>query len=272
MKTEDTSEITSFADYKDYLRGKISEQSAVRGYQTQLSKAAGCTPSFLSQALNSSVHLTPDHGAGLVSFWRLSELDGEYFLALIHEARAASPELKQMIHRTKEAIREKKFNLAKRFQASKLTKSESEFLYYSSWQWAAIHVLLSVPKYRSLPALSARLGISAELIAEYMQQLEKMGVVRRQGNLFQTVEHNIHLPRESPVTSLHHLNWRQRANENCRRNDRSAIHYTAIHGLSVADMDRISHLILKLIEETRAIVAPSKEEEAVCFTCDFFKV
>ena len=69
-----------------------------------------------------------------------------------------------------------------------------------------------------------------------------------------------------------HLNWRKRANENYRRNDPEAIHYTAIHGLSVADVDKIRHLVLKAIEESRAIVAPSKEEDAVCFTCDFFRV
>lgn len=272
MNTEDPSEITSFSDYKAFLRAKVSEEAAIRGYQTKLSKAAGCTPSFLSQVLNSSVHMTPDHGAGLVGFWRLSELDGDYFLALIQEARAASAELKKMIGRSKEAIRERKFHLAKRFQVSRLSKSESEFLYYSGWHWAAIHVLLSVPKYRNLSLLAERLGISPELVGEYVQQLEKMGLVEKRGNSYRTAEHNIHLPKESSVGPLHHLNWRQRANESCRRKDSNSIHYTAIHGLSVADADRVSHLILKLIEESRLVVAPSKEEEVVCFALDFFRV
>jgi len=272
MKAEDPSEITSFPDYKSFIRAKISEQRAVRGYQNRLSLAAGCTPSFLSQVVNSSVHLTPDHAAGLVSFWNLSELDGDYFLALIHEARAASAALRLMIQRSKNAIREKKFNLAKRFKAERLKKTESEFLYYSGWQWAAIHVLLSIPQYRTLSTLSARLGMPTELITEYILQLEKMGLVKRQGNQWRTVEHNIHLPKHSPVGPLHHLHWRQRANENFRKTKTEAIHYTAIHGLSVADADRIRHLVLKLIEESRAIVGPSKEEEAVCFACDFFTV
>lgn len=274
MKTKDVLEVTEFTDYKAFLRAKIAEQPKV-GYQTQLAKAAGCTPSFLSQALNSSVHLTPDQGAGLASFWQLPELDADYFLALVNEARAATPALKQMVNRTKDAIREKKFNLAKRFQAKRFNKSESEFLYYSGWQWAAVHVLLSVPKYRSIQALADRIGLSAELVREYARKLEQMGLVKPFGNrenAWQTTEHNLHLPKDSPVTPLHHMNWRQRANENCQRRDPESIHYTAIHGLSVADMDRIRHLILKVIEESRAIVAPSKEEEVACFTCDFFRI
>jgi uncharacterized protein (TIGR02147 family) len=272
MKNKNTLEITSFSDYKEYVRSIVQRNAAIRGYQTKLSRAAGCTPSFLSQVLHSSVHLTPDHGAGLVSFWELPELDADYFMALIHEARAASPQLRKMVSRTKEGIRKRKFDLAKRFQASRLTKEESEFIYYSGWQWSAIHVLLSIPKYQTASELANRLGMSPGLITDYILQLQKMGLVAQRGRQFRTVEHNVHLPKESAVGPLHHLNWRHRANENYRRKDVDSIHYTAVHGLSVADADRIRHLVLKLIEESRAIVSPSKEEEAVCFACDFFPI
>ncbi len=265
-------EITAFSDYKAFVRAEIAQNCEARGYQSQLAKAAGCSSSFFSQVLNSNVHFTPDHGAGLANFWRLPELDADYFLALIHEARAGSIALKRMIEKTKQSVREKKLNLSRRFQAPRLSKSESELLYYSGWPWAAIHVLLSVPKYRSVSTISQRLGIPPELTQKHLYQLEKMGLAKQDRHQWRILESNVHLPKESPVAPLHHANWRQKALENARNGDSEAIHYTAIHGLSFADMDKIRHLILRTIEESRAVVGPSKEEDVACLTVDFFKV
>ena len=58
------------------------------GYQRQLSEAAGCHTSYLSQVLADKAQLTPDHAAGLAVFWQWNETASEYFLTMVQLERA----------------------------------------------------------------------------------------------------------------------------------------------------------------------------------------
>jgi len=59
-------------DYKDFLKIQIEENHEAYGYKSRLAKAANCQKSFLSQVLNSHIHLTPEHAVGLCQFWKFS--------------------------------------------------------------------------------------------------------------------------------------------------------------------------------------------------------
>ena len=72
--------IYEFEDYRQFIRHQLEANKQQRGYQSVLAKAAGCQPSFFSQAVRGQVQLTPDHAVGLADFWQLDSHQTDYFL------------------------------------------------------------------------------------------------------------------------------------------------------------------------------------------------
>jgi len=125
----------NFTDYKNLMREKIKENQHVRGYQTSLAKGAGCQRSFISQCINSHIHITPDHAAGLGKFWGFDEDESEYFLELVNYARSGSKQLKSIIKRKLGRLKKKQEDLSQRYKKPRVTIGENEARYYSTWFW-----------------------------------------------------------------------------------------------------------------------------------------
>ncbi len=259
-------------DYKKYILAKIEENTHIKGYRSQLAEQAGCHRTFLSQALHSHVQLTPDHGAGLAAFWGFDDDHTDYFLDLIHLARAASKVLSQRIRKRMRDLRARHENLTEKFHTPALPRGIQEAVYYSSWHYAAIHIVLGIPQIRTVPAIAARLGLPSSLVEKSLAELSAIGVVRQDGSKWLPESLGIHLPKTSPLTSVNHFNWRQRAIYKLQTSEVEGVHYTGVFALARADAERIKRLFLDAITSAHKIVEPSKEEELVCLNCDFFVV
>lgn len=83
--------------YRDFINSKITTYFKVRGYRTRLAKAAGFSPSFLSQVMHETVELTPEHAIRLAQFWEMNETETEYFMLLVDHGRAGSITLRNHI-------------------------------------------------------------------------------------------------------------------------------------------------------------------------------
>lgn len=261
-----------FDDYKSVLTGKIKENQAERAYRSSLAAAAGCQLSFLSQVLHSEVNLTPEHAVGLAVFWGFFGDEREYFMDLVNHARAGSKLLKRTIKEKLEALRAKQENLSQRYKKPRLTPDARETLYYSAWNWSAIHILLTIPRFQSAQAVSERLSLSLAEVENAFVSLESMGLIRRNGKSWVATQADIHLPKDSLLNSVHHANWRNRAVSDSQKRFDAGIHYTAIHSLSLTDFEQIKELFLQLIDRTRKIVTPSKEEEIINICLDCFRI
>src|SRR5437016_3714585 len=134
-----------FKEYKSFVRWKIDGNRGIRGYQSQLARAAGCSRSFLSQVLGRDIDLTRDHAAGLGEFWSLDPLQFEYFLTLVDLSRVRSEHLRNHLERKLARIRGDHSNLSKRLGKEAIDGARAELIYYSSWTYGAIHMLLCVP-------------------------------------------------------------------------------------------------------------------------------
>src|SRR5262249_10035965 len=131
--------VLDFDDYRAFLKAVIAENTEVKAYRTKLATAAGCQRSYFSQVLNSHVEFTPDHVAGICEFLGLSPSETEYLLILLQLSRASTQRLKKILRGQLDKIRGEEDNLKVRFRTPKLSASEHEMLYFSSWTWSAIH-------------------------------------------------------------------------------------------------------------------------------------
>lgn len=264
--------IFDFTDYKAVLNAQIKASKGHHGYRSELAQAAGCQLSFLSQALHSHVHLTPDHAAGITQYWRLDASERDYFLELVNLARAASPKLRNILERRLADMRARHEDLASRFEKKSKIRTEDHALYYSSWHLSAIHIALTISKLRSAEHLARRFQISEGMAQDSLETLAKIGLAHKQGDQWLPTQNDIHLPKDSPLTSMNHSNWRSRAVLDAYQREHGGIHYTAVHSLSKMDYEKIKEMILKFLDETRAVVRPSPEEELACLSVDWFVV
>ena len=264
--------IFSYDSYKKYLIDKIAENKNIRNYKTLLAKAASCQPSFLSHVLHTEVHLTPDHACGLAEFWRMAPLEFEYFLLLVNIERAASLTYRNYLLKRKKEIKEQNENLSKRIKSKQIENKEIQSIYYSSWIWAALHFIVTIPQYQTPKAIALRLHLPIEVVMDHLQQLKTMGLLAEEKGIWKTRQIEIHLPKDSFMTSMNHSHWRQRAVQDSQNKTSDSVHYSAVYTLSQVDYERLKELAVKFIEDNANIVRKSSEEEISVFTLDLFRM
>lgn len=267
------SSVFEFQDYREYIRHRIASSECAWGYQGRLAEAARCQPSFLSQALKGRVQLTIDHVAGLADFWHLTEDERSYLLHLLMEERAAHPALRAHCRKVLEDLRAQHGDLSRRLNYPSLVRPEHEAIYYSSWLYPAIHIGTSIPALRSIQRISEYFGINPRHATEILGTLTDMGLVERQGaDEWVLTGRFLHLRKDSPFFPTHHINWRFRCGDHLQKRPGEGMHYTSVVSLSKRDIPRIEEEIRQFVERVHAIVADSREENLMGFSCDFFEV
>jgi uncharacterized protein (TIGR02147 family) len=262
-----------FSDYKVYLKEMVQANKGVHGYKAQLAQAMRAPQSFLSQVLHSHVHLSQDHAFRLSGFWNLSADEQSYLLDLVNIARAGSRELQEYFKSRLAELKQRNEDLSKRFKQPKVETTDHQWAYYSAWHFAAVHLLLTIPDYRTCEKIALKLELPRATIDETLAGLESMGLAKRLGSKWEVTQKSIHLSKSSPVSPVNHMIWRQRAVQDMyRQQSQRGLHYTALHTLSKGDFDRIRFQLMESIERTRAIAAPSLEEELICLAIDLFVV
>jgi hypothetical protein len=136
----------------------------------------------------------------------------------------------------------------------------------------AIHVLTSIDAFQTPEALANRLQTSKSQILSKIDDLVRMGIVTTDGDRFKSAISNMHVDQESPLNLSNHFQWRHRAMARIIDGDTRNLHYTAVHALSVADIEVLRELLMEFIQRSRAVVEPSAEEEAIGVCCDLFYI
>lgn len=260
--------------YKDFLR-KIIEQGRKkigRGYQGMLADSAGCHRPYLSSVLNGNSHLTPEQAMALADFLDFNTLEEEYFLELVNYARAGTTKLRGHIKKRLDATRIKGFSLIHRFNVEDRDIVTSPDIYYSTWIYAVIHILTSIPKFQKVEDICEKLKLEKKHVLEVLQNLIKLELVEKRNELFIIKNTSVHLGRDSDLNRTNHLNFRALGMEQLLRKDEAIINYTAVHSLAKSDIEKIHRSFLEAIDESREIVKDSKEEELVSISLDFFQL
>jgi uncharacterized protein (TIGR02147 family) len=262
--------IFGFDNYLEYLQSFLKDNHDKRGIHARLAKAGGMHPSYLSRILSGVIHLTPDQAAGLCEYWGLDRDDTIYFLLLVDHARAGTPRLKKILAEELKTLRDKHQDLGQQLMADKVD-TQKENIYYSAWFYSAVHVLLTIPIYRTEAALADRLGLAIQETKQILETLAELGLVKKENSTWSPTKANIHLANQSWMASIHHSSWRVRSAQRIQFRDPHELHYTGVHSLSRKDFKVIKELLMKSLVDVDRIIRPSKEEELYCLTLDWFK-
>jgi uncharacterized protein (TIGR02147 family) len=263
--------IYDFDSYHQILTEKISENSLQRGYQAQLAKAGSMHPSYLSRILNHSIHLTPDQAAGICDFWNLNPDETRYFIQLVHLARAGNPKWKKLIEQEIAALRKQNEDLGRSLPAEKIT-SHDHNVYYSAWYFSAVHVLLTVPEFRTERKIADKLRLPLGAVQSILGVLQNLGLARQHRGTWEPTKNNIHMSNESWMASVHHINWRQKISEHVQLRNENEIHYTGVHSMSATDFKKVQDLLRQTLRKVDEVIRPSKEEDLFILALDSFKI
>lgn len=263
--------VYEFSDYKAYVEAWIrSSPGGGRGIRTQLAERMRCHLTYVSQVLSGPGHFSLEQGLALNSLFDHGEDESEFFILLLEHARAGTPELQRYFQRKIQKILDQRLILKNRFQDKKTLNATDQAIYYSDWIYCAVHMSVLVSSLRSPRALARYLGTSLAKTRRALEFLETVGLVQKAEGGFQGTETRIHLASDSPLIAKHHSNWRLQAIRSLDRESMSELHYSSVIGISRENLPKVRELLVKAIEQIRAIVRDSKDEEIYCYALDLF--
>ncbi len=258
--------------YIEFLKNYISAlPKQGRGTQTLLASAIGCQQTYLSKVLAGKAELSVDQGYEACRYFGLSAAETDYFVTLLLLNRASTPNTKAYLEKKLNQILRSHHNLRERFNKSINLDAKAMATYYSDWSYAAIHVLTSIPGFRTPEAIARRLHLSMKHVQEVLEFLIRVNLVTKKDVQFTMSKKSIHLGSDNPLISNHHRNWRLRA-LNELKSSADNLHYSSVITCSKADMNKIKEVLIKAIEEVRKLVEGSGEETICSYGIDFFEL
>lgn len=269
-------DLFQYDSYKAYLNDRLDDPQGGggRGSRSRLSKALGCQTAFVAQVLRGSAHFSLEQAEATNEFLGHYEEEGLFLLLLIQRERAGTPRLKQRFEKQIELMRQSRLILKNRLDVRESLSEQDQVIYYSSWHYAAIHALVSIPGRQSIESLARHLQLGLRTVSDSVQFLLSCGLVVRnedQGGL-RPGKARIHLGFDSPLISKHHINWKLQAIRAIENPSIENLHYSSVISLSEKDIIRARELLTSSIAKVKSIVKDSPGERVRCFSVDFFGI
>ena len=266
--------IYEYSDYKryvnDWIRGRPGRG---HGAKAEIAAALKIQRAYVSQVLKGDAHISLEQGERLNHYLGHSKDEARYFLMLLQYTRAGTRALRDFFLEELEKMRKQQFDLKHLLQADKAElPPESQAIYYSSWYYLAVRMVLNVPGIDTKEAIAKRLSLPLEVTAETLQLLVRMGLVEQKGDHYCRGPVLVHLEKESPHLLSHHTNWRLQAVASLERRCVTDRHFSGVMNLSRKDAEKIRLLLIQEIKKIKEIVVPSKEECTYVFCSDFFEL
>lgn len=265
--------IFEYTDYKIYLIEKIhSLPSKGRGVKLKIAEFLNCQNTYISQILNGEPHFNLEQGVKLNQFFDHSKAEGKYFLNLLHFSRASTDDLRDYYQEELNDIALKNSDLKKRTNIKTGLKEKDQDIYYSSWLYSAVHILVTIKDFRTPQSIARKLNLSRDKTIEILDFLSATGLLTKEGNNYFSGQTRIHLGKDSVHIQKHHTNWRVKAINSIDLNLEKDLHFSNVVSMGGKDIAIVREIFIKAIAEARAIIKDSPEEKLQSICVDFFEV
>jgi len=252
-------------NYKNYMRYLLDTR---RGMRSELAEALGCQSGYISQVLQNLSDFSLEQGMKVCSFFNFTEEESHFFMLLLQHEKSSTLELKKYFKSQIDQIIKYRNEIKNRIKINTDLNAEDYQQYYSSWDYAALHILASIPEYQSKEKMRKKLNLTPARVTEVLEFLVNKGLVEQKGNRFVIGKKRIHLTKDSPYILPHHQNWRLHSTRVLSDKNPSNVNYSGIFSLSKKDIEKIKEVILLMIEQTEKIISSSAEEEMIYFGID----
>lgn len=264
--------IWNFTDYRQYLLEKLGADGSRTGLRKQLAEAIPVHTTFVSQVLKGRAEFSLEQAEAINGFLEHTDDEGEYFILLLLKERAENLKLRARFERKIKAMRDERLNIQARLEAQNEITLRDRERFYSSSIYGAVHVLTSIPSFKTIEALSEALKLPRGRMRDIVDFLLRLGVLKEHVGLLSPGSAHVHLSNESELILRHHTNWRMHTINNLQFLDRDDLHYSACLTLTREDAFRVKESILQNLKSNVDIISKSKEEIAYVMNLDFYKM
>lgn len=249
-----------FENYREFLIKTLNEK---RGLRKDLAQYLSCQSGYISQILQGLSDLSLEQGIKTCSFLTLSEEESHYFMLLLQKEKAGNNELKKYFEDLINKIKSDRNDIKKRLKIKAELSIEDYHQYYSSWEYAAAHILTSITEFQTKEKMRNKLNLSHVRINEVLDFLCKKGLVEEIHSKFKIGKVRIHISKDSPFIISHHKNWRQHSINVLSERSAENVNYSGVFSISDDDVAKIKDIVMSAIEKSEAVIAPSKEEKLI---------
>ncbi|WP_413290923.1 TIGR02147 family protein [Bdellovibrio sp. HCB337] len=265
-------DIYEYNQYTQYLRDLTKRADSPLTVK-ELADAAHVQRPYISNVLAEKAHLSREQGFRLAKHLGLDDTGMNYFLNLIEIERAGSPQYQAYLEEKGLMMKKDSEQLKNKLKRNPpVLAQEIATEYFSSWEYCAVHLLTSIPEFRTLRKIAKALHLTPREAQFFIDKLVGWGLVGKVKDGYRWSSGNVHLPAGSPITRLHQRNWREQAVENSKINDETSVHFTSVYSMTNSDAEKARSKILKVIKEYNEQASRSKEETLVCLNVDLFNV
>jgi len=265
--------VFDYSDYKAYLSQALEiRQSFEKGQKSKLADSMGCRPAYLSQVLNGPQDLSLEQAHAANQFFGHPPQESRYFLNLVLLSRAGTLELKKYFQSEVQKQKDERLILKNRVKSNRTLSEADQARYYSSWYYAAVHVIISIDQMNSAEHIAEAIGLPLATVKETIEFLIQMGLIKLQGKALRQGETSLYLDADSPFISKHHTNWRIRAISTLDQKDRKKLNYSGVITCSHQDAEKIQETMIQAVQKIRSIVKDSKDETLLVYALDLFSL
>ena len=205
-------------------------------------------------------------------FFDLSSEETEFLLLMVNQNRAGTDVLRKFYDKLiKQRVKEN-HQLKDRLEIRSEISKEDLAIYYSSWKYAAIHMLTTIPEFRTTQAIIQRFRLTSANVNSVLEFLCSRGILEKRQNNYYPLKSMLHLDINSPFTIQHHTSWRIQTVERYNQKKEESIHYSSTFTCSKKDLLELKKRIHQCIVDCDDIIVPSPIETAGAFCLDFFEL
>lgn len=270
-------DIYEFKDYKEILKKWIDHPANKKvGAKKELAKALACQAPFISHVLNGNYHFSQEQTFACCQWMGLNENETEYFSLLVSWERAGTTHLKNHLNKKIQKLRKEETILKKKVSIDKDLSSESQRIYHSDWSYSAVHMALLNKDLQSLESLQKRFHFTSNRLVKIIDFLMQIGLVEERNGRLKVLNSMIHLEKDSPLTTQHHVSWRLKAIQSLQESnldsDNDNLHYSGAISLSEDDYAWLKQRLTMLLNDISQKVQNSADEKLICFNFDSFEI
>ena len=265
--------VFEYSDYKEFTT-KWIEQSPKqgRGVRSQIAEAVGCQTAYVSHVLAADRHFSLEQAEALTRYMKLRDDEAEFFALLVEFSRAGTVHLKKFIQRQLEERKKIQLDLRNRVSSKSRIDEKAQTKYYSSWQYQAVRMLLTIPGHSTAKQIAQRLNLPTERVNEVLRFLLESGLAKETDDGYHSSQIDHHLGKDSVHITRLHSNWRLHTIQNLDRSNTEDLHYSAAVSLSQQDFQKVREIIIKSLNEAHKVIRPSREERLCLLAMDFYEI
>jgi uncharacterized protein (TIGR02147 family) len=261
--------IFTFKDYKLFVNNWIQRQpQRGRGLIGEFGKATRTSTTLMSQIFRGKKNLSLDAAEAICARMGLTEIETQHFFLLVQYSQAKTKGLKEFL--SKQIVESQKRALRKADNIA-LDEGHNNSVFYSSWIYAGMRALTTLPQIRTAEDIAAYLQIPRVQVQKVLEFLVAQEFVAIEEGELVIGPRQPRIHADSPLVRMHHQNWRARGLEKMQMQNRKDLFYTGVMTISEVDAQQVRKRVGELIENVGQIVQETEGECTRCVNIDYFQ-